>query len=116
MLDVGEVEGVTEADERANEKRNPLARDREQGEQQVSGNANSCHGNMEHDGVRAVVHESAVPVFVDGAGRGAGGVVNLKSQRGNNEACQGQQSENVSHRAIIKHRGQVPGREVRMVT
>ena len=77
--------------ERRNAKRNPrhaarnvakaLAREARHAEQQIAGDADGGDRNVADTAKRAVVHDAAVPVLVDVAGLGAGGVVNAAPAR-----------------------------------
>jgi hypothetical protein len=51
-----------------------------------------------NDRKRAVVHNAAVPPFIDGTWLGAGGEVNLKRQGGNHYSGESEDSNQIAHR------------------
>ena len=95
---MGEIERERQREEgQAGQPRTP-PRQRQPGQRQVAGNADGRYGNVRNFGERAVVHDAAVPFFVDGAGLGVSGVVNAQGHGGNHHAGQGKQSYQGSHR------------------
>ena len=73
----------------------------QQRQHQVTRDADGRDWNVLEFRVRAVVHDAAVPLFVDGTRLGAGVVVNLKSQRGNHNAGEGHDCNEIAHSSCL---------------
>ena len=68
---MGEIEGESEAEKRGDEKEEAPAREGEQSDCQVPYDAYGRNGNVLDYGVGTVVHDAAIPSFVDGTRLGA---------------------------------------------
>src|ERR1035437_4077553 len=97
FLDVGEIEGESKRWQQGSEEQSAPPQKGQQREHQVTRDADGRDRNVLEFRVRAVVHDAAVPLFVDGTRLGAGGVVNLKSQRGNHNAGEGHDCNEIAH-------------------
>jgi len=97
FLDIGEIERETESTKRKDEERSTAPGERQAPQQQVAGNADGCNRNMQHFRKRTMVHNAAVPLGVDVARLGVCRVVDLESQRGNHDAGNGKEGDEVAH-------------------
>ena len=83
---MAEIKRETETRECGRNEKAAAPHESEQRQHKVTGNAYGRHRNRTDDRKGAVVHDAAVPFLVDGAGLCARGVVDLKGQRGNDDA------------------------------
>jgi hypothetical protein len=108
FLDAGEINGKGEAGTGGKEEKQRTAHEGENREQEVSGNADGGDGNVVHLSEGAVVDDAAVPVLIDGAGLGAGVVVNFEGEGGVDNAGQSNEEDEVAHDlSILFDRGRV---------
>lgn len=100
-LNMREIEGEGQAGEGGDDQKKALAREGKDCQEKVAGDPDGGDRDVVDDGERAVIDDAAVPACVDGAGLGRGGVVHLKSQGGNDDAGEGQESKENAHRVVV---------------
>ena len=97
FLDVGEVEGEAEAGEGEGGYEAGALEESEAGHGEIPGDADGGDGDVEDLSKWAVVDYAAVPLGVDVAGLGGGGVMDLKSECGDQDAGQGEDCNEIAH-------------------
>jgi len=86
FFDVGEVEGEGECGGDGEQGEAAALEEGQCAEEQVAGDTEGGDGDVGDFGVGAVIDDAAVPLFVDGAGLGRGGVVDLEGEGGDDES------------------------------
>jgi len=71
-------------------------------QEQVTRNTDGGHRNVPDDGKGTVVDDTAVPLLVDGAGFGSGGIVNLEGQSGDHQAGEGKDCNEIAHSGLAR--------------
>ena len=100
FLNVREVEGEGESSESRNEQQAIRTREGERGHEDVSDDADDGDGDGTEHGVGTVVDDATIPVFIDAArGVSVFAVVFAESERGNGDAKDGEDDEDVFHLA-----------------
>ena len=97
FLDVGEVEGEAEAGEGEGGYEAGALEESEAGHGEIAGDADGGDGDVEDLSKWAVVDYAAVPLGVDVAGLGGGGVMDLKSECGDQDAGQSEDCNEIAH-------------------
>jgi hypothetical protein len=98
VLDFRKMKRKSQSDESRADKQDATPRQREYAQQQVARDADSRHRDVEKQGVRAVVHDAAIPVIVNRARLRARVVVNTQRERGHAKAGESEQNEDRTHR------------------
>lgn len=80
FFDVSEIESECQAEQRGSNYKATLTHKGQDGQRQVPRDPDGRHRDVIDHGVGAVVHNAAVPFFVNRARLGAGGIVDLKCQ------------------------------------
>jgi len=80
VFDAGETKGEGESENGGARQQDAPAQKRQKRDEEITGDADGGDGNMRNFGVRAVVHNAAIPMFVDGAGFGRRGIVDAQRQ------------------------------------
>ncbi len=88
-----------QAKDGGDQEQNAAPRERQHADQQITHDADGRHGDVVENRVGTVVHDAAIPVFVDGAWLSAGDVVNAQRQRGDESAGEGQKA--MKYRMVI---------------
>ena len=97
LLNVGEVEGEAQGCQSQYGQEPGALEESQAGHRQVAGNSDGSDGDVQDFREGAVVDDSAVPLGVDVAGLGCGGIVNLQSKCGNHDAGQGEYYDQIAH-------------------
>lgn len=96
-LNVGEIEGETEADDGSAERDGAAAEEGEESDGGIAGDSDSGDGYVADHGVAAMVDDAAVPVGVDVAGFDGVGIVDLQGEAGDDDATDGEESDDIAH-------------------
>ena len=82
LFDGCKVKREAEPDQRRQKHQEPLPLERQPGQHQIAQDSYCSNRYVRDLGKRAVVHDTAVPLFVDGAGLGSGGIMHVQRQDG----------------------------------
>jgi len=88
----------SQSDKGGDEEQCAPPRQREHSEQQIARDPDVCYWDAMDHRERAVIHNAAIPVIVDGAWLGASVVVHLERKGGNHESGEGEDDKKRTHR------------------
>jgi hypothetical protein len=107
-FDVGEVEGIGESKDGRKQSKAAAARERKHGKREIPDDSDGGYRDVSHHGVAAVVNNATIPMRIDVAGLDIIGVVNTEGKNRDNNAREGENSNQVTHGdSIFLRRGQV---------
>src|SRR5271163_681926 len=104
-LDVGEIEGEGQPDQARGQQQAVETQQRESAEQGVAGDPDCGHWYMVDHGEAAMVHDAAVPLFVDAAGLNVGRVMDVQRHAGYDDSAYREKADDETHGVLLERDG-----------